>query len=186
MEEPDFPYPIQKYSGKAKWVTLFIGAVLLVTAIAVWAPFTRQKQDKTKGLEVKKALAVEYKQLSNSPTSKPEKDKKDVTINILNGTGVTGQAGKIVKALVESGYSLSNIKLGNAEEFTHIGTTITANADFEKTVANIKDVIKPVFPEIADGIPNNNPNVDSGFDVVIITGSRVTNTIAPTQEIARP
>lgn len=186
MEEPDFPYPIQKYSGKAKWVTLLIGTALIVTAIAIWAPFARQKQDKTKGLEVKKVLAVEYKQLSNSPTSKPEKDKKDVTINILNGTGVTGQAGKIVNALVRAGYSLLNIKLGNADEFTHVGTTITSNADFEKTVKHIKEAIKPVFPEITDGIPNNNPNIDSGFDVVIITGSRIINTITPTQDTTSP
>lgn len=179
MEEPDFPYPIQRYSGRTK-LGVLIGAILFVTAIVMWGTFTRQKQSKIKGSEVKKVMAVEYKQLSNSPTSKPGKDKKDVTIHILNGTGVTGQAGEIVKALVESGYSLLNIKLGNAEEFDHIGTTITSNADFEEIVVDIKDTVKPVFPEITDGIPNNNPNVDSGFDVVIITGSRVINTIKPT------
>ena len=77
-----------------------------------------------------------------------------------------------MKALVKSGYSHSNIELGNTKVVGDIGTTITANADFEEIVANIKDVLKSVTPEITDGIPNNDPNVDSGFDVVIVTRSR--------------
>lgn len=180
MEEPDFPYPIQKYNSKTKWIIL-MGAIIFITAIVVWSTFTKQKQSKVIEPAVKKVQAVEYKQLSNSPTSKPKKERKDVTINILNGTGIAGQAGEIVKALVESGYSSLNIKLGNAEEFNHIGTTITSNADFEEVVINIKDVVKSVYPEITDGIPNNNPNIDSGFDVVIITGSKVISTIVPTK-----
>jgi len=183
MEEPDFPYPIQKYSGKTKWVML-IGSVLLITAI--WSTFTWQKRRMSKRSEVKKVMAVEYKQLSNSPTPKPEKAKRNVRINILNGTGVAGQAGIILKALVEAGYSLSNIKLGNAEEFGHINTTITSNADLEEIVINIKNVVKPVFPEITNGVPNNNPNIDSQFDVVIITGSKVLTIIMPTQSTTRP
>lgn len=170
MEEPDVPYPTNQYSGKTK-LGILIGVVLLVAAVVVWGASASQKQNKITKTPVKKVMAVEYKQLSNSPTAKPEKEKKDVTINILNGTGVTGQAGDIVKALVLSGYSLLNIKLGNAEKFDHIGTTITANADLEGIVADIKDVVKTVYPEIADGIADNNPNVDSGFDVVIITGT---------------
>lgn len=180
MEEPDAPYPTTGYSGKTK-LGVLIGVVLIVTAMVVWGTSTWKKQSVVKGSEVKKVVAVEYKQLSNSPTSKPEKDKKVVTIQILNGTGVAGQAGLIVKALVESGYKLANIKLGNAEEFGHTGTTITANADFEEIVADIKDAVKPVFPEITDGIADSNPNVDSGYDVVIITGSKATSTISPTK-----
>ena len=103
-----------------------------------------------------------------------------------NGTGNIEYEEEIVKTLVESGYSLLNIELGNAEVFGEIGTTITSNADFEAIVANIKDVLKPVIPDIADGIPNNDPNVDSRFDVVIITGSRVINTIMPKQATLLP
>jgi len=170
MEKSVFPYPIQNYSRKAKWV-MYIGVTLLIGVIVMWGfIYTTQKQSETNGILVKKVRAFENKEVSHySPP--PIKIKKYVTINLINSTGNTKHWGKIVKALVKSGYSLSNIELENAKVFEDTGTTITANADFDEIVANIKDVLKPVTPEITDGIPNTDPNVDSGFDVVIIIGS---------------
>ncbi len=171
MKKSVFPYPTQNYSRKIKWVT-HIGVALLIGVIAMWGfIYTIQKRSETNGIWVKKVLAVENKKVSHySPP--PIKIKKYVTINVINSTGKTKHEGKIVKALVKSGYSHSNIELGNTKVVGDIGTTITANADFEEIVANIKDVLKSVTPEITDGIPNNDPNVDSGFDVVIVTRSR--------------
>jgi hypothetical protein len=47
-------------------------------------------------------------------------------------------------------------------------------------VINIKEILKPMFPEIIDGVLNPNPNEDSGFDVVIITGGNKVETPIPT------
>lgn len=181
MKKPDFSYRTLKYRGEKSrilhiGVTLFVGVIMMGGFI-----YTTQKQSDTSVASVKKVLAVENKEVSQYP---PIKIKKYVTINIINGTGNTQQEGKMVKALVKSGYSLENIELSKAEVFEDIGTTITSHADYEEIVANIKDALKPVIPEIADGIPNNDPNVDSGFDVVIITGSRTINTIIPQKQAA--
>lgn len=128
---------------------------------------------KPQKIEAKKIIAtpVKYRQLSNSPTVKPIKAKKNVTIRGLNGTGISGQAGLVVKALEMSGYNLTNIKIANAETIDHSVTMITSHADLGEIVIDIKDALKPMFPEITDGIPNTNPNDDGRFDVVIVTGS---------------
>jgi len=183
MKKPDFSYRTLKYRRKKRrilriGVTLFVGVIMMGGFI-----YTTQKQSDTSVASVKKVLAVDNKEVSHYP---PIKIKKYVTINIINGTGNTQQEEKMVKALVKSGYSLVNIELSRTEAVEDMGTTITSNTDYEEIVANIKDVLKPVIPEITDGILNNDPNVDSGFDVVIITGSRVTSTIMPKQATLLP
>ena len=170
MEELDFPYPVKKDNSKLKWFVL-IGLICIGIFGGIF--IFRQPQK----IEAKKIIAspisspVEYKQLSNSPTVKPVKVKKNVTIQILNGTGTIGQAGVIVKALVGAGYNADNIKSGNAKTFGGTVTTITSRADFEEIVSDVKNTLKPVFPDITNGIVDTNPNEDSGYDVVVITGS---------------
>lgn len=166
MEEPDLPYPIQKDNTKLKWFVLIsLAGIGILGGIFIF----RQPQK----IEAKKitTVPIKYKQLSNTPTVKPIKAKKNVTIQILNGTGIPGQAAVIAKVLEVAGYSLDNIKSGNAKTIGGTVTTITSSADFEEIVSNIKDVLKPVFPDIANGILDSNPNEDSGFDIVIVTGS---------------
>lgn len=165
MEEPDFPYPIQKDNSKLKW---FVVISLAGIGILGGVLFFRQPQK----IEAKKVVVepIKYRQLSNTPTEKPIRARKDVTIQVLNGTGIPGQAGLIVKALEASGYTLDNIKSGNAKAIGVQTTTITSRADFEEIVAHIRGVLKSMFPVIEDGVSNLNPNEDSGFDVIIITG----------------
>ncbi len=170
MEEPDFPYPTQKYSRKAKW-TVIISITLMITVGGI---FLSQKPKKT---EVKKVLAVEYRQLPNSPTAMPTKAKMNVTIEVLNGSGIPGQANKVMKMLEAEGYDIDNIKSGNAKTSDHVGTTITSRADLEERVTDIKKILSPLFPDISDGIQNTNPNDDSGYDIVITTGSVKTGTL---------
>ncbi len=183
MKKPDFSYRTLKYRRKKRrilriGVALFVGVIMMGGFI-----YTTKKQSNTSVASIKKVLAVENKEVSQYP---PIKIKKYVTINIINGTGNTQQEEKMVKALVKSGYSLVNIELSTAEVFEDRGTTITSNTDYEEIVAHIKDVLKPVIPEITDGVLNNDPNIDSGFDVVIIIGSRVTSTIMPKQANSLP
>lgn len=166
MEEPDFPYPIQKDNTKLKWFML-----ISLTCIGILGGIFIFRQPQK--IEAKKIIAIptKYRQLSNSPTVKPIKIKKNVTIQVLNGTGIQGQASLIVKALEIAGYSLENIKSGNAKTIGGTSTSITSRADFEEIVINIKEILKPMFPKIIDGVLDHNPNEDSGFDVVIVTGS---------------
>lgn len=170
MEEPDVPYPTQKDNSKLKGIIL----ISLAGIGVLGGVFIFRKPEKIEATKIV-VTPIKYKQLSNSPTVKQAKIKKDVTIHVLNGTGIRGQAGIIVKALGTAGYSLGNIKSGNTETIGETTTTITSRADFAEIVNDIKDVLKPVYPDIMNGISNSNPNEDSGFDVIITTGGKKTD-----------
>lgn len=178
MEGPDFPYPIQKNNAGLKWIVLIsLTGVILLTGMFIF-----RKPQKIEAKKVVVITPVQYRQLSNTPTIKPIK-VEDVTIQVLNGTGIPGQAALIVKKLEAAGYNPDNIKLGNAKTIGVSVTSITSRADFEKVVIHIKELLKPLFPEIEDGALNPNPNEDSGFDVVIITGNNKTVTDDPSPSV---
>lgn len=157
-----------------KWILLVIlASVGILGGILIFR--------KPQKIEAKKVVVtpVQYRQLANTPTTKPI-DVKNVTIQVLNGSGIPGQAALVVKKLESAGYNLDNIKAGNAKTIGGSITTVTSRADFEGIVIDIKELLKPLFLEIKDGVSNTNPNEDSGFDVVITTGSDLTSvTIVP-------
>ncbi len=173
MEETIAPYQNPQFKkGKISgtvWVVLFAIAVILIGG------FVLSRQQK-KEPEVKKDIVVEKKE--PSPTAKPKIEKSSVKIQVVNGTGTPGQAGVVVKALEGAGYSADNIKTDNAEKFDTLTTTITARADFEEIVNDIKDVLKPTFEEIT--VDSSNLNTDSEFDIVVVTGGKLFETVTAT------
>lgn len=152
---------------------VFVGLILIIMMVSAGVYANIPKQT-----EVKKVIAIEYKQIANSPTPKSKKEKMNVTIQVLNGSGIVGQADSIVRALEDAGYDRANIKFGNADVTNRSSGIITARADFEETVTDIKNTLKQIYPEIMDSELNtnpkvdSNPNIDSGFDIVIVTGEK--------------
>jgi hypothetical protein len=59
-----------------------------------------------------------------SPTSTAAPNPEDLTVQVLNGNGVSGAAGVVADELKTLGYSVSQV--GDAEEFTYAQTVIVA------------------------------------------------------------
>lgn len=173
MEETIAPYQNPQFKkGKVSgtvWVVVFAIAVVLVGG------FVLSRQQK-KEPEVKKDVVVEKKE--PSPTAKPKIEKSSVKIQVVNGTGTPGQAGIVVKALEEAGYSADNIKTDNAEKFDNATTTITARVDFDEIANDVKSVLKSTFEEIT--VDSSNLNTDSEFDIVVVTGGKLFEAITAT------
>ena len=183
MKKTGFSQRSLKYRRKKRKM-LHIGIALFIGGIVMWGLlFTSISQRISSEMSEKKILSDEVMEVPRYP---PIKIKKYVTINIINSTGNNEQGKKIVTALVKSGYSLTNIEISKTAAVEDMGTTITSNTDYEAIVTHIKDVLKSITPEISDGSPNNDPNVDSGFDVVILTGNRMNNTIVPKSAASLP
>lgn len=175
MEEAVFPYssPVQTKSKKP--VTALV--VSLIVLAALIGGFFLMKQPKK--VEEKQDVVVEEK--GPSPTEKPKIEKSTVKIQVVNGTGTPGQAGVVVKALEEAGYSADNIKTGNAEKFDNKTTSITARDNFEEIVNDIKSVLGSTFDKITVVSPNL--DADSEFDIVIVTGGKIFEEITPTASV---
>lgn len=172
MEEVPISYPVQQKNRKKINLAIVIGIVLVLVAVFVGITTARQP----KKTEVQKDLVVEKE--APTPTVKPKIEKSSVKIQVVNGTGTPGQAGVVVKALEEAGYSTDNIKSGNAEEFDTLTTTITGRADFEEIIKDIQALLKPTFDEIT--VKSSNLGENSEFDIVVVTGGKIFEEVTPT------
>lgn len=175
MEEAVFPYSNSVQTKSKKPVTALV--VSLIVLAALIGGFFLMKQPKQ--VEEKKDVVVEEK--GPSPTEKPKIEKSTVKIQVVNGTGTPGQAGVVVKALEEAGYSTENIKTGNAEKFDNTTTSITARDNFEEIVNDIKATLGSTFDKITVVSPNL--DADSEFDIVIVTGGKIFEETTPTASV---
>lgn len=98
----------------------------------------------------KKLIKGETVESSPSPsptptqTPKPALNKADWSLEVLNGSGVSGLAKKIADKLKEMGYQV--VKTGNADKDNYDKTQILVKKDLQDKVdlviADLKDVIK--------------------------------------------
>lgn len=176
MEETNFSYPSHQPKKNNKTMLFVVIGILLAVLIG-WFFMTQQPK---KTDEVKNDVVVEEK-TPTPTTEKPKIDKSSVKIQVINGTGTPGQAGIVVKALEDAGYSADNIKTGNAEEFDNSTTSITARDNFEEIVSDIKEVLKSTFDKITVVSPNLDK--DSEFDIVVVTGGKIFETVTPTVSV---
>ena len=108
MEETAFSYPSQP--KKSNKTMLFVIVGILLAVLIGWFFITQQPKNTD---EVKNDVVVEEK-TPTPTTEKPKIEKSSVKIQVINGTGTPGQAGIVVKALEEAGYSSDNIKTGKS------------------------------------------------------------------------
>ncbi len=107
---------------------------------------------------------------TQAPTATPvpaEVDKKTLKIEVQNGTGESGVAGKMKNLLVEKGYE-GTIETGNAD-----------NYDYTETVLKIKKTKIGIQKELETDLSDDytlsksveNLEDDSDYDVVVIVGA---------------
>ena len=77
---------------------------------------------------------------TTEPTVKILVDKDKIRIAILNGSGITGYAGKIAEILKNDGYK--EITSGNADRFDYVDATIFYLEGFKDTAENIQKLLK--------------------------------------------
>ena len=101
-----------------------------------------------------------------TPTVASTTKKSVLTIEILNGSGVKGAAGKMSTELVNAGYSVS--RTGNADAFDYTGVTV----NIKKSKASLLDQLKKDL-SASDYIVTESKSVlaeTSTVDAVIILG----------------
>ncbi len=101
----------------------------------------------------------------------PKIAKADITIQILNGTGLPGQAGKTGKILEELEYE--KIELGNAETSDYLDTQLIYTDNIpEDYLEEIGDSLKEIYMGIVETPADEDDNIN--YNIVIITGNVIT------------
>ena len=108
------------------------------------------------------------------PTETPEPvDKEDVSIEVLNGTGIAGEAGALRDKLATLGYS--DIETGNADETDHEVTSVTFSSTLDEAIVDeITELLEETYEEV-----DVNTSSSSSVDVQIIIGLKKGQTPQP-------
>jgi hypothetical protein len=102
------------------------------------------------------------------PTPTPDLSKLDrssLSIQVLNGSGTPGEAGKMKTLLEEKGYTVDNT--GNAETYDYESTEIFVKAENEEYLALLEDDLKESY---SLGTTGATLEEDVTYDVRIIVG----------------
>lgn len=163
-------------SGGSKWLIIFI--ILLILGGAGIYFFTKSAAEPiatpTPSFNV---TPIEDKATSTPVATKsPEPAKKDdVSIEIQNGTGITGEAKLLSDKLKALGYS--DITAGNASSTDNTATTVTFSKSLSQSIQDeLKKELESFYKEV-----NVKTSSTQKSDVVIITGLRGTQTTKPAQ-----
>jgi len=161
--------PQKKFNFKRLIVILVILAVL---AGGAWFIFGRGQEG---GLSLEPSPTPFSTTSTPTPTSE-EIDREDIRIQVLNGSGISGQAGDLQSELEELGYS--GIEVGNASEQDNETTTVT----FSSSVSSgVRDEILEALEDFFEDVDSETGSTGE-FDIQIITGYPAghTPTTAPT------
>ncbi|MFZ3301913.1 MAG: LytR C-terminal domain-containing protein [Microgenomates group bacterium] len=161
-------------SGGSKWLIIFI--ILLILGGAGIYFFTKSAAEPiatpTPSFNV---TPIEDKATSTPVATKsPEPTKKDeVSIEIQNGTGITGEAKLLSDKLKALGYS--DITAGNAPTTDNTATTVTFSKSLSQSIQDeLKKELESFYKEV-----NVKTSSTQKSDVVIITGLRASQTSKP-------
>lgn len=166
------PQTKQKSSG-SKWLLIFIGLLILGGAGIFF--FTKSGSTPiATPTPTFKTEPIQTPSITATPSSAPVK-KDEVTIEIQNGTGITGEAKLLQDKLKVLGYS--DITVGNASSTDNTDTTVT----FAKSLSqSVQDEIKKELEKTYKTVTVKTSSAQK-TDVLVLTGLRSGSTSATTK-----
>ncbi len=143
-----------KSSSKGAGRTILLIIVLLVILLA-GGFFLNKKFHFLSGFRPTAPVATATPEPTPTPTPEPVLDRSQWSFEVLNGSGVTGEAKKVADKVKALGYPV--VKTGNADKDNYTETQILVKADLldkvDVVIADLKDTIKiaSVAGELKEG-----------------------------------
>ncbi|OGM08380.1 hypothetical protein A2Z67_01500 [Candidatus Woesebacteria bacterium RBG_13_36_22] len=151
----------EKKAGKGTLIFIIL-AILALGLVGVWLIFGRGSQEEV--IE-EPSPTVFNRSISPTPTIMPVQiDKKDMKIQILNGSGIPGAAGNLKEKIENLGYS--DITVGNASAQNYTSTEVTFSSEL---VQEVKDEITGELEKVYEEVNIETGSIE-GSDIKIITG----------------
>lgn len=165
-EAPIAPIAMAKESGgngRGKYVFLILAVALIMGVVAGGIIVSRRSTSPSE-TPASQSAALPSPTEAPEPTPTPELKREELSVRVLNGSGVSGRAGEVAESLEELGYE--GVKTGNADAF-----------DYQETVIQLKEDKKMYFEAIKEDLSEylvaKEAEVleeDSQFDLIIIVG----------------
>lgn len=164
---PDTTKDNEKGRGLGGKIILIVIVLALIGAV-VGGVMYFQKGVSTPNEEV--APTQEPVRETPVPTQVPEEevDLTSISISVLNGSGIAGEAGKVKDLLSAGDFSEDNIETGNADSYDYEGVTISTKENTPETVYNTVETLLSDDYEVT--LSEDNLSEDSEYDIEIIVG----------------
>lgn len=168
--------PLMPKQAKPKSLkTFLIVFIIAIFIIGGFLIFRDKKQGTSEENPTPLARGVSIEATSTPlPTATPKPiDKTKVSIEIQNGTGITGEAAFLKDLLKSLGYS--KFTVGNAEKQDNVTTSITYSKELSETAqTEITAKLKETYKEV-----DVKTSATAKVDVLIVTGLRKGATAKP-------
>jgi hypothetical protein len=164
-DEEEFP-PVKKKKSIFFFFLISFVAFLLGLGGIIGFSYLSDEKGITLPAVFQKPTETPTPEPSKTPTPKPV-DLSSYTIRVLNGSGVTGEAGKLQKALDAVGFKVGDT--GNADNSSYTKTIISANDKVDKSyLEKLRETLSKTYmvDEQIKTIP-----AAGGADVVVTIGS---------------
>lgn len=159
-----------------KWLIVLVLFLVVIGAVTFFV-FKSSKTAST----LEESPTPDTSSLSNFATPEPSatpsatpSDKSQIKIQILNGTGIIGEAGYLSNKLNALGYT--NISTGNASTQNSTDTQVTFSSGVG---GDVIDEITSSLKDIYVNVTTSNSSLND-FDIQIIAGLRKGQTSVPT------
>lgn len=161
--------------GKNKLLVIFIAVLLALGGYFFYSSSQKKQPSKVKVISPSPEPTAEpTEELTPTvgPTKKPTptkkgevKNAKDMSLQVLNGSGEEGVAGKAKEFLENKGYA--SIETGNADNFDYQGVTIRIKNSMQKFLSTLETDLKEKYTLASE---SGTLSEDALFDASIIVG----------------
>lgn len=158
--------PVPEGNKKKKLLLVIIVLLLMgLLGVGAWYILSEPEFDTTDDVIVTDTTPEPTQE--PSPTMTPEPiDRAEISIQVLNGTGVAGEAGLLQDEL--EGIEYEDIEVDNADDQDYESAEVTFDENLSQTaVTEITDLLE----EFYSGVTVRTESLED-YDVVIITGPR--------------
>ncbi len=172
-EDMESPKIKEIESGGSKnwiWILLIVLGLLLIAGGAFWYfQIRNNSQEEISATPLEVATTPPYG--GGGPTPTPQAavteapDYSEYKAHVLNGSGISGEAGKVQAILEDLG--VTSIETGNAKSFTYAKTQIQTKKDIDKAVVDgVEEALSKKYKvDVTGPLEENNK-----YDFVIIIG----------------
>lgn len=164
---PDTTKEVEKGRGPGLKTIILIVITLLLLGAVVGGVLYYQKGVSQPVVE--EAVPTQTQVQTATPTPEAEKiDLTKITVNVLNGSGIAGEAGKVKDLLVDLGFSDENVSTGNAAAYNFEDVSVSLK---ESASEAIYDEIKSALSENYEvSLSNDKLDENSDYDAVLTVG----------------
>jgi hypothetical protein len=165
---PDTTKDVEKGRGPGGKLIVFIVLILLVLGTVVGGVLYFQKGVSEPAQQEADTTQAPADTETPVDLEEEELDLTTITVSVLNGSGIAGEAGKVKDLLSEAGFSEDNIQTGNADSYDYQDISVSLKSGLpEKLIESIETSLSSNYEVKISG---DDLQENSTYDVVIIVG----------------